>query len=288
MDMTIACTCGCPGGAAMMTVTGGQLAAWRTVAQLGQIQQITCPDCLCEYTLGDGTTQIDTVDQSRPVATSINVGTGSVAGGTAVILTGHALDLAGLVIKFGGKPGTNLRSVTDVNATIDTPVGQGKLVTQGLVRRKLLISAVVGTFQVGETITGGTSGKTAIVREIDAAFLYVDTWNGEFTAAETITGGTSGATATAGTFKGVFQAAETLTGLTSTHVGTLTSISVTPLYVDAPTGTYTAAEWVKGGTTDAKIQLAGASHFDGAVDLEASNVNGVRPEGLLAAAFTYA
>ena len=290
MDFTIGCACGCPGGATLLGVTGGQLEAWRVVAQRGQISRLTCPDCGCCYNLADGTTQIDTVDVSKPKITSLNVVSGTKAGGTAVIVAGHALDMAGLVIKFAGKPGVNLRSVTDDHATIDTPVGRVKLNTQGRVQRKLLTTAVAGgPFQVGETVTGGTSGKTAIVREVGAAnaFLYVDTWTGEFTAAETITGGTSGATGTAGTFQGLFQAAEVLTGQTSAHTGTLVGNALSPLTIDAPSGGFTAAEWVKGGTSEAKMQLAAANHFNGLVDVDVSNVNGARAEGLLVGGFTY-
>lgn len=60
------------------------------------------------------------------------------------------------------------------------------------------VSGITGTFQVGETITGGTSSDTARITVIDTAAgrLYVDQLNGDFQAAETITGGTSGATAT--------------------------------------------------------------------------------------------
>ena len=54
-------------------------------------------------------------------------------------------------------------------------------------------------FQVGETITGGTSGATAVVQEIRDPFIFVrDTIaGGPFQTSETITGGTSGASETA-------------------------------------------------------------------------------------------
>ena len=53
-----------------------------------------------------------------------------------------------------------------------------------------------GPFQVEETITGGTSGATAVVIEVGSGYLLIDTEaGGPFQAAETITGGTSGATA---------------------------------------------------------------------------------------------
>ncbi len=60
------------------------------------------------------------------------------------------------------------------------------------------ITGASGTFTSGETITGGTSGKTATVDSYDSTngYLYVYSESGDFTATETITGGTSGATAT--------------------------------------------------------------------------------------------
>ncbi len=67
--------------------------------------------------------------------------------------------------------------------------------------RYFAISSVVGTFQTGETITGGTSGATATITKIsgETDYLLISITSGTFTAAgETITGGTSGATAALG------------------------------------------------------------------------------------------
>jgi len=54
-------------------------------------------------------------------------------------------------------------------------------------------------FSVGETVTGGTSGATGVVVQIDGTTggkLHLDEVSGSFTSGETITGGTSGASAT--------------------------------------------------------------------------------------------
>jgi len=52
-------------------------------------------------------------------------------------------------------------------------------------------------FQLGEVVTGGTSGATAVVYDTSAEHLLIkDSASGTFTNGETITGGTSGATAT--------------------------------------------------------------------------------------------
>jgi hypothetical protein len=54
------------------------------------------------------------------------------------------------------------------------------------------------SFQLGETITGGTSGSTAIIafKRSTNEIMITTTGSGAFTVAETITGGTSGATTT--------------------------------------------------------------------------------------------
>jgi hypothetical protein len=62
------------------------------------------------------------------------------------------------------------------------------------------VSGASGAFTVGETITGGTSSKTAVVDSHDntnaPTLIYVYSESGTFTVTETLTGGTSGATAT--------------------------------------------------------------------------------------------
>lgn len=64
----------------------------------------------------------------------------------------------------------------------------------------LPVNTVVGTFEVGETLTGGTSGATAEVLAINLGTgvlkLQLAVTSGAFVAGETVTGGTSLATAT--------------------------------------------------------------------------------------------
>lgn len=64
-------------------------------------------------------------------------------------------------------------------------------------RWSLNTGAQTGTFQAGETITGGTSGVTAVVVfKTATSQMIVSGWDGSaFTAAETLTGSVSGATA---------------------------------------------------------------------------------------------
>jgi hypothetical protein len=63
----------------------------------------------------------------------------------------------------------------------------------------LTLSSVSGTFQVGETITGGTSSATATIDNVyntNTDQLIISSISGTFQAGETITGGTSSSTAT--------------------------------------------------------------------------------------------
>ncbi len=64
--------------------------------------------------------------------------------------------------------------------------------------RYLPITSASGSFTVGETITGGSSGATAVVSAVSSEddYLLTGAFTGTFTAGETITGGTSGKTAT--------------------------------------------------------------------------------------------
>jgi len=61
---------------------------------------------------------------------------------------------------------------------------------------QLTISNISGTFQVGETVTGGTSGTAGVLIEVGANTLGVYVQVGTFQVNETVTGDTSGATAT--------------------------------------------------------------------------------------------
>lgn len=53
-----------------------------------------------------------------------------------------------------------------------------------------------GAFTLGETVTGGTSTETAVVRGVGSDFIQVGTISGTFEVGEVITGGGSGETAT--------------------------------------------------------------------------------------------
>lgn len=60
----------------------------------------------------------------------------------------------------------------------------------------ITLSGIVGTFVVGETVTGGTSAATGVVLAVAANGLVLTGVTGTFITAEVLTGGTSGATGT--------------------------------------------------------------------------------------------
>lgn len=82
----------------------------------------------------------------------------------------------------------------DANTVVDSqkPEDVDTFYTEG----KLNFTSLSGTFTQGETITGATSGASAVVQFQDVSHLLLRVINGTFTDTETITGATSGATAT--------------------------------------------------------------------------------------------
>ena len=75
--------------------------------------------------------------------------------------------------------------------------------------------AVSGTFQVGETVKGGSSSKTGEVAKWDATtrYLYLINMTGNFTVGEILTGATSLATGTYETKQTTDEAVETLSAI---------------------------------------------------------------------------
>ncbi len=71
--------------------------------------------------------------------------------------------------------------------------------TASVLGRRLDVLAISGNFAVGDTITGGTSGATAVVTNMqeNAGYIYVKNITGTFAVAETVTA-TSGGTASVG------------------------------------------------------------------------------------------
>jgi len=101
-------------------------------------------------------------------------------------------------------PGTASPLYTDKE--LDLNAYKFGLVIPTSLTRVVVVGAPTGDFQVGETVTGGTSGATGTVyawfsdaARLQPAWLYVVLVTGVFQVGEVITGGTSGNTITTGT-----------------------------------------------------------------------------------------
>jgi len=94
-----------------------------------------------------------------------------------------------------------LLTINDINGTWASGSESGGIVSNGIVSSKTLSTIVVtgrsGLFEVGETITGGTSGSTAEIVTFDAGTetLTLRYVSKTFSSGEQITGGTSNVTA---------------------------------------------------------------------------------------------
>ena len=61
---------------------------------------------------------------------------------------------------------------------------------------EISIGSITGTYSIGETVTGGTSGATGVYISNTASTMVLKTISGTFQSGETLTGGTSSATST--------------------------------------------------------------------------------------------
>ena len=96
---------------------------------------------------------------------------------------------------------------------LDTGVEEVDVIEQkqSLVRT-FELSSISGTFTEGETVTGGTSSKTAEVARWDSStsYLYLINLTGNFSVGEIITGADSLATGTFAATQSTTETAETL------------------------------------------------------------------------------
>jgi len=108
-------------------------------------------------------------------------------------------------VGFAAIGGSKIRSLNSSNAYGEYAVysagfDAGESANTGTVKGTMLVytNVLSTSFQDGETITGGTSGATAKVVNVQAEpkRIYIVNKSGTFQASETVTGGTSGATAT--------------------------------------------------------------------------------------------
>ena len=104
--------------------------------------------------------------------------------------------------------------------------------------------AATGGFNVGETITGGTSGATASITSSPTTTSFATTITvGSFALNETITGGTSGATTTVSAVQDLSDTQSTIDMLSAVVTRTGTDFEITRLsrseFLNIPTKTQT-------------------------------------------------
>ncbi len=153
------------------------------------------------------------VDPSNNNLTTINIPLLETAGDGIGIYGAKitSLDLSSLVFSYNFNVQFNvlLTNITLNPAINCTSIGfAGNALTQtnvdailslvdagGVTKVVIDYDTLVGTFVVGETITGGTSGATAVIVSDNGSEIVANTVLGTFVNGETITGGTSAATA---------------------------------------------------------------------------------------------
>lgn len=164
---------------------------------------------------GGQLTKINTISEGQDYTRldlTIAGDTGSGATARAILppLGGHGADavnaLGGFKVmintKLTGSEGGYISTDQEyrVSGLINDPLlssdGSGATGTIYDMTTKFNITSPVGTFIKDETITGGTTGKSAIVVSANSSVLSVVSISGAFSNSETVTGETSTATAT--------------------------------------------------------------------------------------------
>jgi hypothetical protein len=129
-----------------------------------------------------------------------------------------------------------------------------------------VLTGISGTFTVGETVTGGTSGTTATVRSYDSTnnalrVVLSKSTSSMFTSSEVLTGGSSGATGTISTTKNILPE-----GYMFSMVGYSWSVQIT-------NGTY--------GDLTSSVTLGSSSGYFGGIEIvwDGSNFREVSRSG---------
>jgi len=278
--------------AVLFTITGASAAAWKKDAADGGFTI----ECACGGTFvtaddgvpvsSGGGVQIDNI--SAPQITSLNAVSGAREGGNALVISGHALDVGALVVKFGGRPApvVDERTVTTARVVLPPATYTLNVLEQC---HKLTLSITSGSLSIDEAITT-TAGSSGIVRQI----IGSDYWIAFANFAETLeamvgtnlVGGGAGGTASISAATAVaFAVDEVVTGLSS---GAFAVFRDFPLVVNSPTAGFAPSELVRGDTSGALVKLTSSPAYSGLVDVTVENENGQHSVGgALSGAYTY-
>lgn len=268
--------------------------AWK--ARVVNYPNIECAECGAQFKAEDDGTpaseggSIQGTNVSRPKIASVDIDVGTAQGGTRVTITGKALDVGTLAIKFGGEEGLAVNQVNATTAEVTTPPGvyRLKLGDAGTFVKMTSGGTGSGTFQVGEVVSA-PGGKTGTIRHISDTILVVESVGPDFEVGDHITGASSGADWDIVAYSiPTFLAGETIQGLSSMAQATMRDI--VPLIVKAPTGAFGPNEYVLGQASFAMVKLAIIKPYSGIVDIELSNEYGTRRDGssTLQSGYTYA
>lgn len=262
--------------------------AWRSIAV--RVPICTCSTCDASFRITGGPSDSVTLtDVSKPSIESINVASAPRTGGTAVFIQGKSLDVGNLIVRFGGVAASQVDQRTPTSARVVTPPACYTL-NVSEVCATLVLTPVLGSFSVGETVTA-SNGSTGIVRRIAGAqhsIYFASLPDGLSALTGVNLSGNSGAVATVNSVTAApFQIGESVAGLTSAAVAVVQSVA--PLVVRAPTGGFVANELVRGATSGSVVRLAPDIPYSGAVTVTVENEHGQRSSGAaLVGAFSYA
>lgn len=119
----------------------------------------------------------------------------SISGFTYIVIRGTSYTIT-------GGWNTNTLTLTNTTGIVLNDVAFSPILSTALPpTAEITFVTYTGTFKIGETITGGTSGATGIISSISGNSLTLETLIGAFQIGETVTGGTSGATAVILTYR---------------------------------------------------------------------------------------
>ncbi len=269
------------------------LAAWKADATANS-DVYHCVDCGARFNIEDdgldvgsgGSVRLD--DISAPRIDSLTIGSGARTGGEALYITGSALDLGGLVVKFGGKWAPAITNVTSTQVRVVTPQGIYRLkVAEELTMFNL--SARSGSISVNEDVrvNGEIIGRVhVVVGALCGLVAYENISPLSNLVGGVMIGQNSGAFGTIDT-AGQTQLieGEEVVGQASGAKGVLKALD--GYVVDNPTSAFVTEELVKGSASNGYVRLQ-ATPYSGAVDVEVSNGNGQRlVGGTLKNGFTY-
>lgn len=264
-------------------------AAWKKV--IPDYSSIECLVCGSQYQLKDDPGgSVQRSNKSKPKITSLNSLIGPREGGNVLVITGEALELGDLVVKFDGNPAPTVDQRTVTTARVVVPQGCYRLnVLEHL--HALTLTITSGSLALNEAVTTD-GGSVGVIRRIDGStynviFQTIRETPTEMVGTSLIGGGTGGTASIDTASLPSFADGEQALGLSTSAIGV--ARGGTLLTVDNPTTSYASDELVKGESSGAMVKLGGSPAYSGLVDVTVENENGQRVTGgTIDGAYTYA